>query len=95
MLSSSSVEQLQADIDELGTGHAKSDQYFKFACARCGILPTQEEAATVETGGFHILGEVTKEEGKYYIHITKTSKANHGTAAGDIDDSSTKTVEIK
>ncbi len=70
-------------------------QFHRFSCERSGVAEDKKKGPKVPTSGFKITRTVSKSGGKYYIHVKKEGFANHGVAAGPVDDTSVKDAEVK
>jgi hypothetical protein len=82
-------------LDDAGVrGEIIYSQYFRFSCERCRIAPSREDGPKIPNSGFGIRLNPSKRRTEYFLNVRKYPLANHGVAAGVIDDTTVKTVPI-
>lgn len=89
-----SVGGARAKIDAAPNSTVQQDQFFRFACDRTDIKWDLHNGPVVPGSGFKISLRVSKEGGKYYMHVQKQGAENGGAGAGSVSDTGEKTVEI-
>lgn len=72
----------------------EAHQFFRFSCERTGLAENRERGPKVPTSGFKILKTASKSGGKYFFRVSKQGFANNDVAAGTVDDSTVKDVEV-
>jgi len=69
-------------------------QFFRFADGGARIPQDYGESPVIPNSGFKISLKVTKEEGRYYLHVSKEGFANNGASAGTVTGEPSK-IEVK
>jgi hypothetical protein len=91
------VQVLQNRIDTAGNGHMIAEQHFIFSDARTGVPANADGkgAMIVKYSGFEIKQLAEKDDGKYFIKVTRTAKANNGAEAGDNASSAEQVAKVE
>lgn len=94
---STDAASLIAEIRKAGVGNSKqvSHQFHRFSCARSDLAEDIDKGPKVPTSGFKITHATSKSDSSFFIDVAKVGFANHGVAAGTVDDTDVKHAEIK
>ncbi|MBI4586147.1 MAG: hypothetical protein HY717_19220, partial [Planctomycetes bacterium] len=95
------ASKIGAGSGETVLGHQVDDQFFRFSCERCNIPEDINKGPKIPKSGFRHDLKLKRKlitspiQEQFFVHTSKSSFANNGVEAGNVDDSSVKVVEIK
>jgi len=81
------------DTDAGATG--TQIQYFRFAGGGAAIPRDYGNGPIIPNSGFKITLKVTKDKGRYYLHVSKQGFANNGATAGTVTGKASQTIEVE
>jgi hypothetical protein len=70
-------------------------QFFRFADGGARIPQDYGDGPIIPNSGFKISLKVTKEKGRYYLHVSKQGFANNGASAGTVTGEASQSIEVK